>query len=328
MLMPSILNKSAFLCLIPMGAAAGNDPALLGCWRSQQVEVTFADQSHTNQNGDCVVEYDATQARSRCHNETGEVKTVSNYELLGPGQLRVTVVDTATGAAKGPPSELHYRIEDKWLLIDRQFPAAAPSSNTNKQPISFKSVSVREDGADKGASRCEPRGETGLRVGRTPRSSLALKVPSGWKPYLVDPVTNKELALAVNTNLFIGAFKQSEEKSSAPSPNTFVFLIDDARSGPMPVRAAEFDAVKKRFAEERTAQELGTFQVTCNRPDRVCASLHRPDGGFVYTELVNVKGRVVMISAASTSLSASDAAGALPKYVGTFVEQLRSDNAP
>jgi hypothetical protein len=236
-------------------------------------------------------------------------------------------VDTATGTPKGPPSELRYRIEDKWLLIDRQFPTAPPSSNTNKQPTSFKSISVREDGTDKSDSRCEPRGETGLRIGRTPRSSLALKVPSGWKPYLIDPVNNIELALAVNTNLFIGAFEQRERKSATPGPNTFVFLIDDTRSGPIPVRATEFDAVKKLFAEERPAKELGTLQLTCNQPDRVCASLSRPDGGFVYTELVNVKGRVVMISAASTSLSASDAAGGLPKYVGTFVEQLRSDNA-
>src|SRR5260370_29657443 len=131
--MPSILQKSAILFIFPMGgvAVAGSDPALLGCWRSQQVQVTFADQSHTNQNGDCVVVYDATQAHSHCHNETGEVETLSSYQLVGPGQLRVTVVDPATGKPKGPPSDLHYRIEDEWLLIDPQFPPAPSGSNNN-----------------------------------------------------------------------------------------------------------------------------------------------------------------------------------------------------
>jgi hypothetical protein len=317
------LKKSAFLFIVSIGvaAAAGNDPALLGCWRSQQVQMTFADQSHTNQNGDCVIAYDATQARSHCHNETGEVETVSSYELVGPGQLRVTVVDSATGKPKGAPSDLHYRIEDEWLLIDRQFAQAPPSPNNGKQPISLKSVSARENIADKGNSHCEPRGDTGLRIGRTPRSSLALTVPSGWKPFLADPVNTKELALAVNTNLFIGAFVPREAKTSSSSPGQFVMLIDDTRAGPVPVRAAEFDAVKKRFAKE-----VGTT-LTCDQSDRVCALLRRPNGGFVYTELVNVKGRVVMVSAVSTGLSDSAATSVLSKSVRIFEEQLRSDNA-
>ena len=33
-------------------AAAANDAALLGCWRSQQVQVTLADHSHRDQIGD------------------------------------------------------------------------------------------------------------------------------------------------------------------------------------------------------------------------------------------------------------------------------------
>jgi hypothetical protein len=326
--MSSMLKKSAILFLFLLGgtAVAGNDPALLGCWRSQQVQVTFVDQSHTNQNGDCVVEYDATHARSHCHNETGEVETLSSYQLVGPGQLRVTVVDPATAKPKGLPADLHYRIEDEWLLIDRQFDPAPSSSSNNKQPTSLKSVSVRERSNDKSNSHCEPRGETGLRIGRTPRSSLALSVPSGWKPYLLDPVNDKEAALAINTSLFIGAFVTREAKTSASGPSQFVMLIDDTRSGPIPVRAIEFDSVKKRFAEERPAKELGTFQLTCDQPDRVCAILRGPKSA-VYTELVNVKGRVVMVSAVSTSLSESDATSALRESVRTFEEQLRSDNA-
>jgi hypothetical protein len=324
---PSTMKKSAtlFIFLTGAAAAAGNDPSLLGCWRSQQVQVTFADQTRTNQNGDCIVEYDATQARSHCHNETGEVETLSSYQLTAPGQLRVTMVDPATGQPKGPAADLHYRIEDDWLLIDRQFAPALQSANANKQPASLKSVSVRERGANKGDSRCNPRGETGLRIGRTPHSSLALTVPSGWKPLLVDPVNDKEVALAINTSLFIGAFVPNEAKTPVAGPmGQLVMLFDDTRSGPIPVRAAEFEAVKKRFADERPPKDVGTVQLTCDQPDRVCALLRRPNS-LVYSELVNVRGRVVMVTA--TGLSESDAARTLSNTVRIFVEQLRSDNA-
>jgi hypothetical protein len=319
--MLSLLKKSATLFIFPICgvAAAGNDPALHGCWRSQQIQLTLADRSHRDQNGDCVVEYDATHARSRCHNETGEVETLSSYELVGPGQLRFTLLDAATGKPKGAAALLRYRIEDEWLLFDRQFaPAAATES---KQPISLKSVSVRVRAVDNSNSRCAPRGENGLRVGGTSRSSLAMGVPPGWEPLLVDPASDKQLGAAVDTSLFIGAFVPREPKGSDSPLGRYVLVVDDVRYGPSPVRSTEFTSVKKRFASE-----LGNAKLTCDQPDRVCAYLRLPDGGQAYTELFNVNGRVAMVIGSVGRLQ-TDPTNLTRKSVQDFVEQLRSDNA-
>jgi hypothetical protein len=135
-------------------------------------------------------------------------------------------------------------------------------------------------------------------------------------------VNDKDVALAVNTSLFIGAFTPRDVRTLLAGPSQLVMLLDDVRPGPIPVRASEFDSVKKRFANE-----LGTAQLTCDEPGRVCGLLRRPNGGYVYTELISVKGRVVMVNAVSTSLSESDATSTLRKSVRTFEEQLRSDNA-
>lgn len=313
-----LIKKSALLLIFPMcaGTAAENDDALHGCWRSQQVQVTLADGSHRDQNGDCVVEYDATRARSRCHNETGEIETLSSYRLVGPGQLRLTLLDPATGKPKGDAAELRYRIEDEWLLTDRQFPAAATSEG--KQPTKLKAVSVRV--RDNSNSRCAPRGEQGLRLGRTSRSSLALSVPPGWKPLLVDPVSAKWLGSAIDASLFIGAFVPREPKGSDAYSGHYVLVLDDIRYGPAPIRSNEFTSVKKQFV-----RDLGTAKLICDQPDRACASLRMSDGGQVYTELFNVNGRVVIVTAA-VRRSQADPTNLLHKSVQDFVAQLRSDN--
>jgi hypothetical protein len=94
--------------------------------------------------------------------------------------------------------------------------------------------------------------------------------------------------------------------------------VDDVRYGPTPVRAAEFVNVKQRFAREQ-----GEAKSTCDRPDRACALLHLHQGGAVYTELVNVRGRVAMVSSAASSDGREEE---LRRNVKTFVEQLRRDN--
>jgi hypothetical protein len=61
--------------------AAPDDPALRGCWRSQHVQVLLADQSHYDQNGDCVTEYDGAKARSRWHSSAERRKEERRTEL-------------------------------------------------------------------------------------------------------------------------------------------------------------------------------------------------------------------------------------------------------
>ncbi|HMC15126.1 MAG TPA: hypothetical protein VKI18_05815 [Albitalea sp.] len=308
--------------LAASAAVEAADSALLGCWRSQQVQVTLADQSRRDQNGDCVTEYDGTKARSRCHSESGDIEILSSYESFAPGQLRVTMLDPASGKPKAAPSELRYRIDEDWLLIERPIiAAAAPTGASSKQPTSLKSVSIRVAPAADKKSACKPRGSNPLRIGKTPVSALALTVPAGWEPWLVDPASDQRLAPAVNASLFVGAFVPQGTAASASGPSQLVLVLDDVRSGPSPVRSAEFAAIKKRFAHE-----LGSAQPGCDLPDRVCGQLRLPDGGQVYTELFNIRGRVAMVS--STVHSATDSTSLLRKSVQTFVDRLRIDNAP
>jgi len=299
--------------------AVGVDEALLGCWRSQQVQVTLADQSHNDQNGDCVSEYDAEFVRSRCSGASGQTETLSVWQRVGQDTLRVTLLDPSTHAAKGAPSELRYRIEDHWLMIERQFPVGAAGA---KQPRSLKSVSVRvrPDAAGSTAS-CAPRGESKLRVGRAPASSLALSLPAGWEPVLIDPYTDERLRPAVNTSLFIGAFAPVGASVSQSKPARMVLVLDDVRYGAKPVQAKDFGAVKQRFVSE-----MGAAKLTCDEPDKVCVLLTEASGNQAYTELLNVNGRVAIIT--STIVGAKgDMLKVLCDAAQTFVAQLRRDNA-
>jgi hypothetical protein len=322
-MMPSTPKLLASLCtlLVAVTATAADDSALDGCWRSQQVQITQSDNSQYDQNGDCVTEYDGTRARSRCHGANGDTEILSGYEIVQPGTLRVTQLDAATGKPKGPPSELRYRIDDEWLLIERPLATASPAGANGKHPVSLKSVSIRVRPGSDAKLDCKPHGESPLRIGRTPVSSLALTTPSGWEPWLVDPASDKRLGATVNRSLFVGAFVPKGEAISTSGPTQLVIVLDDVRYGPAPVRLAEFVAVKKRFASE-----LGEAKLTCDLPDRACAFLRMADGAQVYTELFNVKGRVTMISSA-TAHARSDSLNVLRKTVEAFVNQLRTDNA-
>ncbi|VTV17383.1 MULTISPECIES: hypothetical protein [unclassified Variovorax] len=310
---------AALVLLSSAGAAvaASEDIALRGCWRSQQVRVTLADGTHREQNGDCVIEYDGSRARSTCHGSNGKTETLSSYVPSGPGQLRVTTLDPVTGQPKGPASELNYRIEDEWLLFERQLPASAQASPTGKQPVSLKSVSIRVSSGTTKGTECRPRGENPLRVGRMPTSSLLLTLPTGWKPWNVDPATDKNLGPAVNSNFFVGAFVPQSANFGSSGPVQFVLVLDDTRYGPIPVRPAQFADVKKRFIGEMPGSRL-----SCDDQDRVCASLRTPNGATTYTELVNLNGRVAMVTAASQN----DSIDTLRRYAARFVERLRLDN--
>lgn len=302
----------------PAANAAGADDPLLGCWRSQQVQVTLADQTHNDQNGDCVSEYDAEFVRSRCFGASGQTETLSAWQRSGQDTLRVTLLDPSTRAAKGAPSELRYRIEDNWLMIERQFPVGAAGA---KQPRSLQSVSVRvRPDAGGSTANCAPRGESKLRIGRAPVSSLALSLPAGWEPVLIDPYTDERLRSAVNTSLFIGAFAPVGASVSQPKPTRMVLVLDDVRYGARAIQAKDFGAVKQRFISE-----MGTAKLTCDEPDKVCALLTEASGKQAYTELLNVNGRVAIIT--STIAGAKgDSLKVLRDAAQTFVARLRLDN--
>ncbi|MQA39265.1 hypothetical protein [Rugamonas aquatica] len=301
--------------------AANADDALLGCWRSQQVHVTLADQSFNDQNRDCVAEYDAQFVRSRCHAASGLTETLSAYQRIGADTLRVTPLDPVSREAKGAPSEVRYRIEDQWLLFDREFADAGAKAAAGKQPRSVKSVSmrVRPKGLAQAAD-CAPRGDSKLRIGNAPASSLAMTLPPGWQPLLLDPNTDQRLHPAVNTSLFIGAFVPAGTTVDQPGPAQMVLVLDDVRSGAIPVHVKEFAAIKKRFAAE-----LGAAKLACDEADRVCAYLPENAGG-AYTEMLNVNGRVAIVIS-SMVRPKGDARPALRESAQVFVQRLRADNA-
>ncbi|GJI99760.1 hypothetical protein RugamoR64_02990 [Duganella rhizosphaerae] len=299
--------------------AIGLDETLLGCWRSQQVQVTLADQSRNDQNGDCVSEYDAEYVRSRCYGASGQTETLSAYQRIGQDTLRVTLLDPSTRVAKGAPAEIRYRIEDDWLLFERQFSAGGSGA---RQPRNLKSVSVRvRPDATSHTLNCAPRGESKLRTGRAPVSSLALTLPPGWEPLLIDPSANEALRSAVNTSLFIGAFVPAGTTESQSKPVQMVLVLDDVRYGPNPIRPKDFGVVKKRFASE-----LGTVKLTCDEPDSVCALLRGASGNETYTELLNVNGRVAMVIS-SMARAQDDALPVLRSSAQAFIARLRADNA-
>ncbi|WOB07782.1 hypothetical protein [Piscinibacter gummiphilus] len=314
---PSVTRLLALALAFSFGPAiASPDPLLVGCWRSQQVEVTMSDKTLRNTNGDCVIQYTATQALSRCQADPGQTENLSSYEVIGPGQLRVTPLDPVTSKPKAAPATMAYRIEGDWLLFDRPFPS--PAATQAKQPIRIRSISVRVP-AD-GTTRCEPRGETGVRIGRTPKSSLSVSAPPGWRPLLLDPATDKRLGPAVNSSLFLGAFTPMNATAERPETNQLVIVLDDTRHGPLPVKDERFESVKRQFSSEFTKG-----QITCDEPDRICASIRQPDGGHAYTELLNLKGRVAIITGA-VAQEVPGASALLEKAVQGFVEKLREEN--
>jgi hypothetical protein len=276
------------------------------------VQLTFADRPPRDQNGDCVGEYEGTRIHSRCRNGNTVTDNVSAVEHSSPGHMRMTPLDGTTGKAAAAAIEMDYRIDGDWLITTRRLDAQ-PHDAT--KPERFTALSVR---IDKTREACEPRGDAGLRIGRTPVSSLALSVPVGWEPWLIDPENDRALSLSINTSFFVGAFVRKGALKAAGRPVSWLLVVDDVRYGPTPVRAAEFANVKQRFA-----RELGASKSTCDRPDRACALLRVRDGGEVYTELVSVRGRVAMISSVAAKEGREEE---LRRNVETFVEQLRRDN--
>jgi hypothetical protein len=298
---------------LPSAAAQGHD-AFQGCWRSQQVRVFLRDGTFRDQNGDCVTEAGPAQVRNRCEAEGRRTEFVSAYEALASGRLRVSPLDPSTGVSNGVPSELQYRVIDDWLVIERPLAPLPGVAAGDKQAVRMQSISrrVRADAA--GVTPCAPRGDTGLRIGRTPRSSLAMEVPAGWKPLLLDPVKESSLAAAVRENLLLGMFVR--QPAAASDGTSRVLVMEDVRPGPVPVRATEFAAVKAQVKAD-----LGPARIVCDEADRLCISLVAGDGSLVYTEFVNIAGRVVMVHAGGPGGSPLPG---LRQSAGVFVRQLRA----
>jgi len=319
------------------GAAAPSP--LDGCWRSQQVTMTMADGRQRHLNGDCVAEYGGGQSRSRCWAENGFTESVFAVEPVGPGQTRVTPLDAATAQPKGPAGLSRWRIDDRWLMVERDLalPGAAgaaasgASSATGAsgatgaaaQVVGFRAVSMRVALAP--GERCAPRGDTGLRVGRSPRSSLALpQVPAGWQPWLVDPGTDPRVGAGVGSSLFLGAFVPTSVRTLGADPSPLILVLDDTRPGPVALHGEGFATVRQQFT-----QGFDPADRLCEEPDRACVLMHPAEGGLAYSEMVNLAGRAVIVTGISSSVGVPLARTRerLVPAVQAFVAALRQGNA-
>ena len=304
------------LTLLCTVALAADDPTLQGCWRPQQTRLTFDDGSQADQRPDCVVEYKAGRGLSRCHGPQGDVETQLAYEVAAPGKLRVTPLDAATGKPKVAPLESTYQRTGDWMILTREL--APASASTGKRLVQSTTVAVRVDPAREGSGACNPRGDTGLRTGTNPSSSLAFKPPSGWAPKLMDPSADKRLLAAVGPGFLIGVFMPMSDSTSGRTSLRTVVVLDDLRAGAVPVVAKDFETVKSRFLAEVGAPAL------CTGEDHVCGRILQ-DGRTVFTELLNIRGRVAMINVVSDEKGPEvDAASKL--IVEQFQAQLRRDN--
>ena len=286
---------------VPLAAA---QTPLAGCWRMQHREDLFSNGNRRDLNIDCVLDYGASRITSRCHLPGADSERAYAYRVIEPGRMEVIPADKAPAAG----SEIAYRIDGEWLVTTQVYGNPVPGKA--QRPERTVTLYIRAPAAP----TCSPRGESGLRVGRSPVSSLAFKAPPGWKPILVDPNNDRELGLAVNHNFFIGAFAPE----AAGEHLVGVIVLDDFRYGARPIRKAEFQDVK-----DRLVKEAPSAQIVCDQPDRICAMLRGPR--LVYTQLVNLRGRVAIIDATGATADA----GMEPRLIAagnTFVEQLRRDN--
>ena len=175
---PSVLAAAVAMALAmtaPAGRAA-TDPALLGCWRTQQVHATLTDQSVVESNSNCVTEFDPAFVRSRCRTPSGVVETVMRYEVTAPGVLRwwpaaAGPVEAASApastAAVVPPeparsTEVGYAISGDFIVTTRRPTPVLETSEPQARTLQVLSQHV--DGAQ-ARGGCVPRAASRLRIG-------------------------------------------------------------------------------------------------------------------------------------------------------------------
>lgn len=348
----ALAAAAALLAAAPAGRAA-SDPALLGCWRTQQVHATLTNNSTVESNSNCVTEFDASFVRSRCRTPSGVVETVMRYEVTAPGVLRwwpaaaaapVEAASASASSASGatsatPPTpdpvrgtEVGYAISGDFIVTTRRPTPVLETSEPQARTLQVLSLHV--DGAP-ARGGCAPRAGSRLRIGRSAPSSLALNVPPGWRAQLVDPLDAPALAQAIGSDFLVGAFvpkaagsasvPPSSSPASAPGASTptgtaMVIVLDVSRFGAGPVREAEFAALRRDFLSR-----LPEAESTCDTPERACFLVRSAQGVLGYTELVRVAGRAAIVSAVGPQ-AGSLPAEALVRAAQAFSERLVKDN--
>src|SRR5262245_19238478 len=78
--------------------ADANDPNLVGCWRSQNMDQYYSDGRIIHLNSDCVSEISLREIRSECQSSNGSVNNSYAYEVTAPGRYVITVPGGSSAA--------------------------------------------------------------------------------------------------------------------------------------------------------------------------------------------------------------------------------------
>jgi len=260
------------------------------------------------------------------------MNSVSTYRITAPGRYVATIEEGNFPAAKGPPQprEIEYAIDGDWMTTTFTPPKAAEGQPP--APDKVVGLAVRVDTAS-GKDACRPREPSKIRVGAGPASSLRLTVPERFAPLLRDPMSNPELAKAIDSNFLIGQFVPTgSEMTPAGMPipgRSFVLVVEDHKIGSRPMKAADFIQFKAAVK-----QEMGLTKVSCEDERRLCfdtsGSVETRVNGqrvatYMTTAFVNVKGRVAIIHATAAG-GAAEASSAARRSAEAFAQQILRDN--
>jgi len=124
------------------GPAPAADAELLGCWRAERVEQTYADGRVWADVGGCTLEFAAARIFSACALRPNNRPVVYDYTLVAPGRYLARIIDhPAQPAAVGSERHYDYRVEGDRLFITTNPQTAFPAPLS--AAVRVLSVSVR-----------------------------------------------------------------------------------------------------------------------------------------------------------------------------------------
>jgi hypothetical protein len=154
------------LCLalpLELVAAELSDEALLGCWRAERVQQTYADGRVWNDIGGCTLEFALDRIDSACALRPGNRPVIYTYTISQPGHYTARIVEHPQfPAAVGSEREYEYQIDGDRLYISTNPQTAKPVPLNAVVRVFSVSVRVgsqadRDDVSDREKAGCKGR---------------------------------------------------------------------------------------------------------------------------------------------------------------------------
>ena len=171
------------LCLVlplELVAAELTDENLLGCWRAERVQQTYADGRVWNDIGGCTLEFALHRIDSACALRPGNRPVIYSYTISGPGRYTARIVEhPQSPAAVGSERDYEYRIDGDRLYISTNPQTAKPIPLNAVVQVLSVSVRVGSPADQDDASDREKAGCKGRITGLPPR------LPFAWSSRLI-----------------------------------------------------------------------------------------------------------------------------------------------